>query len=599
MKRSRPGAKGAPKVKTGCHTCKIRRKKCDEVKPACFQCVNTQRTCDFSILQPSMVLHQKKCMDIDNLGALYFDYFKNVCIQEFSLYFEDASWEKIILQAALAEPCIQHAAIAISALSRSQYESGHDALEYSTRRYILAIQALRTCLESVQNYELALLGSLVFIAIEMLQGHDNRVIMLLQSSAALLRSRSGEQLDYLWTALARIDTQVSAFLQLEDAGTDDFPYEDSEAQPWSRGAPSSDIKRLSRYWETGFDWRQAEAKLNSFPQYITPTQVHGFGTYEIHYIHQPSSNTNAIPLLFLHGWPGSFIEVTKILPRLVHGGRDFPAFHVVAPSLIGFGFSSASKPGFNVDQHAEAYHNLMQYLGYTQYVVQGGDFGSLIARFIAFNYGLKRCKAHHINSAAPAEPTATSHPELHARLKDTPLTPEELAGLGRTMAFSKEGNGYLRQLSTKPQTIAFSLTDSPIGLLAWIYEKLHDWTDNYAWTDDEILTWVSIYYFSNAGATAANSFYFEIEHRVPGAFEASQNYVDVPLGISRFPKDLILLPKLWNLTMGPIVFEREHDSGGHFAAWERPDAIVEDLRCMFGKGSKAYQCVDGKSGYEV
>lgn len=212
-------------------------------------------------------------------------------------------------------------------------------------------------------------------------------------------------------------------------------------------------------------------------------------------------------------------------------------------------------------------------------------------------YGPKHCKAHHINSAVPAEPTAKSHPELHAKVKDTPLTEGELAGLGRTAKFFKEGNGYLRQLSTKPLTIAYSLTDSPIGLLAWIYEKLHDWTDNYPWTNNEILTWVSIYYFSKSGPAAANSFYFEMEHAEPGAFVAAQAYVDVPLGISRFPKDSILLPKLWNSTMGPIVFEKEHSSGGHFAAWEQPDALVQDLRTMFGKGSGVYHCVNGRSGY--
>jgi hypothetical protein len=213
-------------------------------------------------------------------------------------------------------------------------------------------------------------------------------------------------------------------------------------------------------------------------------------------------------------------------------------------------------------------------------------------------YGIEYCKAHHINSAAPMEPTAATHPELYASIKDTPLSTSELAGLERTMAFSKEGNGYLRQLSTKPQTIAFSLSDSPIGLLAWIYEKLHDWTHNYNWTDDEILTWVSIHYFSAAGPAAANALYYEIEHREPGAFLAAQAYVGVPLGISRFPKDLILLPKLWNATMGPIVFEREHDGGGHFAAWERPGSIVDDLRAMFGKGSSAFACVQDRSGYE-
>jgi hypothetical protein len=217
---------------------------------------------------------------------------------------------------------------------------------------------------------------------------------------------------------------------------------------------------------------------------------------------------------------------------------------------------------------------------------------------VALKYGSEHCKAYHINSALPAEPTAASHPELYAKVQATALSEAELAGLGRSGLFSKEGNGYYQQLTTKPQTIGYSLSDSPVGLLGWIYEKLHDWSDNYAWTDDEILTWVSIYYFSKAGSAATGCVYYEMEHRQPAAFTAAQVYMDVPLGIARFPKDVILLPKLWNHTMGPIVLESEHESGGHFAAWECPDAIVKDLRTMFGRGGGAYGCVPGKNGYE-
>ena len=171
-------------------------------------------------------------------------------------------------------------------------------------------------------------------------------------------------------------------------------------------------------------------------------------------------------------------------------------------------------------------------------------------------------------------------------------------GLSRTKQFSTEGDGYYKVQSTKPQTIGYSLADSPVGLLAWIYEKLHDWSDNYAWTDDEILTWVSIYYFSKAGPAATSNVYFEMEHSEPGAFVASQAYSDVPLGIARFSKDLILLPKLWNQTLGPVVFESVYEDGGHFAAYERPDAIINDLRAMFGKDGGAYGSVTGKHGYD-
>jgi pimeloyl-ACP methyl ester carboxylesterase len=231
--------------------------------------------------------------------------------------------------------------------------------------------------------------------------------------------------------------------------------------------------------------------------------------------------------------------------------------------------------------------------------VQGGDLGSLVARFIALKYGSKHCKAYHINSAVPSEPTAMSNADLYAKIKATPLSETEIADLERTALFSREGKGYYQEQATKPQTIGYSLTDSPVGLLAWIYEKLHDWCDKYPWTDDEILTWVSVYYFSKAGAAATSYVYYGMEHRQPAAFPAAQIYIDVPLGVARFSKDLILLPKLWNHTLGPIVLESEYERGGHFAAWERPDAIIRDLRRMFEEGGRAHNCITGRSGYDI
>lgn len=230
-------------------------------------------------------------------------------------------------------------------------------------------------------------------------------------------------------------------------------------------------------------------------------------------------------------------------------------------------------------------------------VVQGGDIGYTIARFLALKYGPKHCKAHHVSNAAPAEPTEASHPELYAKAQATPLSDSEIAGLVRSEWFDKEGNGYYRQQATKPRTIGYSMSDSPVGLLAWMYEKLHDWTDNFAWKDEDVLTWVAIYYFSTAGPAATQNIFYENEHRNPPVFPACQAYIDAPLGIARFPKDLILLPRLWHQTMGPVVYESEYESGGHFAAWERPDAIVRDLRTMFGKGGGAYDCVKGNNGY--
>lgn len=207
---------------------------------------------------------------------------------------------------------------------------------------------------------------------------------------------------------------------------------------------------------------------------------------------------------------------------------------------------------------------------------------------MAKNYGPTRCRACHTNTPAPSEPDATTHPDLHAKIQSTPISEVEQKGLARVAEFSKEGSGYYKQQSTKPVTIGYSLRDSPIGLLAWLYEKLHDWSDNYNWTDDEILTWVSIYYFSTPGPEASSNVYYTFEHSQPPSFAAAAVYVDVPHGISTFANDLMVLPRLWNHSLSPIVFESLHETGGHFAAWERADAIISDLQKMFGKDGGAY-----------
>jgi pimeloyl-ACP methyl ester carboxylesterase len=383
----------------------------------------------------------------------------------------------------------------------------------------------------------------------------------------------------------------------------DLPDE-LEAAEWEYGAPLADIKKLAEYWKDKYDWRKAEAQLNEMPQFTTDVDVAHFGTFNIHFVHRQSTVKNAIPLIFLHGWPGSFIEVTKILPQLVNGPSDFPSYHLVAPSLVDYGFSSGCpKKGFSIDQHAEYCHKLMQSLGYTKYVAQGGDLGSFVCRLLATKYP-DSCVAMHTNFALPREPSVTEFPALAAQAKITPLTDAEKAGLARTEWYNKVANSYMLQHSTKPQTIGYSMIDSPVGLLAWIYEKLHDWTDNYQWSNDEILTWISIYYFSTAGPHATQRIYYAFSHgdEINGERPAVDRIRDftprVKIGISRCPKELLLLPKSWNQTLGNIVFEGDHDSGGHFMATEKPDALVSDLRIMFGKGGGAEGVVEGKSGYD-
>jgi len=369
-----------------------------------------------------------------------------------------------------------------------------------------------------------------------------------------------------------------------------WPDEVSFSNDWSYGAPLSDIKRLASYWQSGFDWRAREAKLNELPQFTTTITIDGFGDLDIHFVHQRSPNPNSIPLLFCHGWPGSFLEVVKILPLLTNpSDPSSPTFHVVAPSLPNFGFSSApTKPGFTIRHYAETCHKLMQALGYTHYATQGGDWGFAVTRMMGLLYPT-HCLASHLNFVRVSEPPSlTTTPLLYLQHSVAPYTPEETAGLERTRWFQREGYGYNLEHSTRPSTIGLALADSPVALLAWVYEKLHDWTDAYPWTDDEVLEWICVYQFSRAGPAASVRIYYENMHADPGFTRGIFGYNSgVKLGLSWFPKDLILPPRTWGRTLGPVVFERWHEDGGHFAAHERPEKLVGDLREMFrGLGGK-------------
>ena len=211
----------------------------------------------------------------------------------------------------------------------------------------------------------------------------------------------------------------------------------------------------------------------------------------------------------------------------------------------------------------------------------------------------QHCKASHVNFVRAEAPKWTSNPVLALQHSVTPYSARDKAGLARTDWFMKQGSGYNFEQATKPQTIGYALHDSPVALLAWIYEKLHDWTDSYPWTEDEILTWVSIYLFSTAGPAASVRIYYEATHSDSFPRARLSDWVPgVKLGLAHFPRELTPVPKVWGRTMGPVVFESEYGQGGHFAAWERPDAIADDLRKMFGKGSGAYGLIKGKEGYD-
>lgn len=241
-------------------------------------------------------------------------------------------------------------------------------------------------------------------------------------------------------------------------------------------------------------------------------------------------------------------------------------------------------------------------LGYPEYVTQGGDWGFTITRAIGKLYP-SSCKASHINMIRANPPTWKSNPILALQHAVTPYSEKEKKGFERSTWFAKEGRGYNLEQSTKPQTLAYALNDSPVALLAWIYEKLHDWTDAYPWTDSEIFTWVSIYLFSRMGAGAAHRIYYEITHTKagPGRFpheEIVKWTPGVKLGMAYNPKELSVYPKTWCRTLGPVVFESDNESGGHFYATEKPELLARDLREMFGRRGGAFGVVKGKTGFD-
>ncbi|KAI9435081.1 Alpha/Beta hydrolase protein [Lactarius indigo] len=341
------------------------------------------------------------------------------------------------------------------------------------------------------------------------------------------------------------------------------------AAEWTHGAPLADIKRLVNRWKDGYDWRAHERKLNTLPMFTRTIAVDGFGGLNVHYIHQKSASKGAIPLLFLHGWPGSFLEVTKVLPLLTAVSDDHPSFHVVAPK-------PSRRKGFRGKHYAELFNKLMVSLGYNEYVTQGGNWGHILTLTTASIYGPKHVKASHTSFPISEPPTFFGN--FIALLKCL------------IMSFTSR-----EREAMAPQTIGYSLADSPVGLLAWIYEKLVTWTDAYAWTDDEVLTWISVYWFSRAGPAASLRIYYELA-LTSEAFIFPKT--TVPVGLSFFPKDIVIFPKALLRSKARVVFESEHKVGGHFAAYEQPEALVGDLRKMFGRSGPAAGVVAGCNGYD-
>ena len=354
------------------------------------------------------------------------------------------------------------------------------------------------------------------------------------------------------------------------------------ADDWSRGVPLGYLTRLARYWAGDFDWRAQEAALNQIPQFTTVIDEQ-----RIHFFHIRSPEPGALPLILTHGWPSSPVEFTRLIGPLTnpraHGGDPADAFHVVLPSLPGYGFSNPIGPaGFNLFGVARAWAELMSRLGYERYVAQGTDVGSGVAGMLPM-VDPSHVAGVHLSGTGAAPPFGPA-------LELDGLAPPDRARAEKLNRFREEGLGYLILQSTRPQTLAYALNDSPAGQLAWITEKFHEWTDPAATLPeeavdrDQLLTNVSIFWFTGSGASAAHAVYEGM--RAWRAFAAQQDEgaaqawqgPGVPTGVAVFAADSTIRSLMDPL--GRIGHWSEYDRGGHFAAMEVPDLLTGDIRAF-------------------
>ncbi|GAA4092489.1 epoxide hydrolase family protein [Actinomadura miaoliensis] len=346
---------------------------------------------------------------------------------------------------------------------------------------------------------------------------------------------------------------------------------------WERGVPPGYLRELAEYWRDKYDWRRAEARLNDFPQFRT--EIDGVA---VHLLHVRSPEPDALPLVLTHGWPGSVAEFLEVAGPLTdpraHGGDPADAFHLVIPSIPGYGFSAPPRePGWNIGRIARAWAELMRRLGYDRYGAQGGDFGSLIS------LELGRTDPAHVVG-------------VHTNMLITMPSgdPEELAGLDERdqrkaavlARFDSELNGYFKLQATRPQTLSYALTDSPVGQLAWIVEKFREWTDSASVPEDavdrdQLLTNVMLYWLTGTAGSSAQLYYEYVREQFAAA-PGTVPPITVPVGVAVFPHDMLVpIRRLADRDIPTIVHWTEFDRGGHFAAMEQPALLVDDVRTFF------------------
>lgn len=347
----------------------------------------------------------------------------------------------------------------------------------------------------------------------------------------------------------------------------------------SQGVRLAKLQELVRYWMTDYDWRKGEAELNGWPQFVT--QIDGL---DIHFLHIASRHPEALPLIMTHGWPGSVFELLKVIGPLTdptaHGGSAGDAFHLVLPSMPGYGFSAKpTAAGWNPARIGRAWHALMGRLGYDRYVSQGGDWGAVISDVMA-QQAPPGLLGIHVNMPATV-PADVAKALGNGDPAPAGLSAAEKAAFDQLDAFYRQSSGYAAMMVTRPQTLGYSLADSPVGLAAWFYDKFATWTysggePERSLTRDEMLDDISVYWFTNTGASSAQ-LYWENNANNFNAVDIS-----IPAAVTVFPGEIYRAPRSWTeRAYRQLIHFNEVDRGGHFAAWEEPELFSSELRAAF------------------
>jgi pimeloyl-ACP methyl ester carboxylesterase len=354
----------------------------------------------------------------------------------------------------------------------------------------------------------------------------------------------------------------------------------------SQGVQLATTQALARYWATDYDWRKVEAKLNALPQFIT--EIDGL---DIHFLHVRSKHQNALPMIVTHGWPGSIIEQLKIIDPLTnptaHGASERDAFDLVIPSLPGYGFSGKpTVPGWTPSRIARAWATLMQRLGYTRYVAQGGDWGNAVTENMAVQQppGLLGI---HTNMPATV-PANISEALARGEAPPADLTPDERNAWNQLDFFNKEGLGYAIEMNNRPQTL-YGIVDSPVGLAAWMIDhdarsqemiaRVFDGKTE-GLTRDDVLDNVTLYWLTNTAISSARLYWDNAHHPTGGFFDPRG--IKIPVAVSVFPNEIYAAPRSWAERAYPkLIYYNKLDKGTHFAAWEQPELFVTEVRAAF------------------